>query len=67
MSRRLIASGLVKGMEPTGAVAKASLHVIIGTLFLIVCGIHQYLGHLTKKHLAEGRLKTLQLSLHFLV
>jgi hypothetical protein len=26
MSRRLIGSGLVKGMEPTGAVAKASLH-----------------------------------------
>ncbi|XBI16290.1 hypothetical protein VPH35_058572 [Triticum aestivum] len=25
-------------------------HVIIGTLFLIVCGIRQYLGHLTKKH-----------------
>jgi len=24
--------------------------VIIGTLFLIVCGIRQYLGHLTKKH-----------------
>uniref|UniRef100_A0ACD5WYK4 Uncharacterized protein n=1 Tax=Avena sativa TaxID=4498 RepID=A0ACD5WYK4_AVESA len=27
-----------------------SSHVIIGTLFLIVCGIRQYLGHLTKKH-----------------
>ncbi|KAE8648251.1 hypothetical protein Csa_018387 [Cucumis sativus] len=25
-------------------------HVIIGTLFLIVCGIRQYLGHLTKEH-----------------
>ena len=25
-------------------------HVIIGTLFLIVCAIRQYLGHLTKKH-----------------
>jgi heme/copper-type cytochrome/quinol oxidase subunit 3 len=24
--------------------------VIIGTLFLIVCGILQYLGHLTKEH-----------------
>lgn len=24
-------------------------HVIIDTLFLIVCGIHQYLGHLSKK------------------
>ncbi|XP_061368160.1 cytochrome c oxidase subunit 3 [Gastrolobium bilobum] len=25
-------------------------HVIIGTLFLIICGIRQYLGHLTKEH-----------------
>ncbi|KAI4997151.1 hypothetical protein ZWY2020_052493 [Hordeum vulgare] len=25
-------------------------HVIIGTLFLIVCGIRQYLGQMTKKH-----------------
>ncbi|CAN6454053.1 unnamed protein product [Victoria cruziana] len=25
-------------------------HVLIGTLFLIVCGIRQYLGHLTKEH-----------------
>lgn len=25
-------------------------HVIIGTIFLIICGIRQYLGHLTKKH-----------------
>uniref|UniRef100_A0A453FTT7 Cytochrome c oxidase subunit 3 n=1 Tax=Aegilops tauschii subsp. strangulata TaxID=200361 RepID=A0A453FTT7_AEGTS len=27
-----------------------SFHVIIGTLFLIVSGIRQYFGHLTKKH-----------------
>ncbi|KAL0548755.1 hypothetical protein IC582_013225 [Cucumis melo] len=25
-------------------------HVIIGTLFLILCGIRKYLGHLTKEH-----------------
>jgi len=25
-------------------------HVIIGTLFLIICGIRQYFGHLTKEH-----------------
>lgn len=25
-------------------------HVIIGTLFSIICGIRQYLGHLTKEH-----------------
>lgn len=25
-------------------------HVIIGTIFLIICGIRQYLGHLTKEH-----------------
>ncbi|KAL3513973.1 hypothetical protein ACH5RR_026690 [Cinchona calisaya] len=25
-------------------------HVIIDTLFLIICGIRQYLGHLTKEH-----------------
>ncbi|KAK4838399.1 hypothetical protein QYF36_013443 [Acer negundo] len=25
-------------------------HVIISTLFLIICGIRQYLGHLTKEH-----------------
>ncbi|GAB2303076.1 cytochrome c oxidase subunit 3 [Dionaea muscipula] len=25
-------------------------HVIIGTLFLIICGIRQYIGHLTKEH-----------------
>lgn len=25
-------------------------HVIIGTIFPIICGIRQYLGHLTKKH-----------------
>jgi hypothetical protein len=33
MSRRLIGSGLVKGMEPTGAVAKASLHTAIVTAY----------------------------------
>jgi cytochrome c oxidase subunit 3 len=26
------------------------LHVIIGTIFLTICGIRQYLGHFTKKH-----------------
>ncbi|KAG5595199.1 hypothetical protein H5410_036431 [Solanum commersonii] len=25
-------------------------HVIIGTIFSIICGIHHYLGHLTKEH-----------------
>ncbi|XP_069151289.1 cytochrome c oxidase subunit 3 [Solanum lycopersicum] len=25
-------------------------HVIIGTIFSIICGIRQYLGHLTKEH-----------------
>jgi len=25
-------------------------HVIIGTIFLTICGIRQYLGHLTKEH-----------------
>ena len=25
-------------------------HVIIGTIFLKICGIRQYLGHLTKEH-----------------
>ncbi|MCE3050986.1 Cytochrome c oxidase subunit 3 [Datura stramonium] len=37
-------------------------HVIIGTIFSIICGIRQYLGHLTKEHhvsfdsLPHGRL-----------
>jgi hypothetical protein len=33
MSRRLIGSGLVKEMEPTGAIAKASLHRVIVTAY----------------------------------
>ncbi|KAL5078977.1 hypothetical protein RYX36_007398 [Vicia faba] len=32
------------------AIGFHGFHVIIGTLFLIICGIRQYLGHLTKEH-----------------
>lgn len=28
----------------------SQFHVIIGTIFLIICGIRQYLGHFTPKH-----------------
>ena len=32
------------------AIGFHGFHVIIGTIFLIICGIRQYLGHLTKEH-----------------
>nr|GEV62526.1 cytochrome c oxidase subunit 3, mitochondrial [Tanacetum cinerariifolium] len=32
------------------ATGSHGFHVIIGTLFSIICGIRQYLGHLTKEH-----------------
>ncbi|PWA95125.1 Cytochrome c oxidase [Artemisia annua] len=43
-------SGSIYGSTFFLATGFHGFHVIIGTLFSIICGIRQYLGHLTKEH-----------------
>nr|WML72283.1 succinate dehydrogenase subunit 4 [Ceratophyllum demersum] len=43
-------SDSIYGSTFSSATGFHGFHVIIGTLFSIICGIRQYLGHLTKEH-----------------
>lgn len=40
----------IYGFTPLLAIGFYGFHVIIGTIFSIICGIRQYMGHFGPKH-----------------